>query len=293
MTTESDVVPDGVPPDSVLLGPVSLDRYLAEGLVLPGGGVLNMAYHWRGAGLPFHLLTRIGDDRPAVFLDFLHRYGIPHSADSLVAPGPSASIDIAMGADRQPHMDNFLEGVWSGLRLTVAEEALVAGARRLHVVLVAPVVDELMRLGRAGRLRGVVTSGDFLSFRRWTVERFAAVMEHLDVGFIGWPDAVDHPTLAGVRAAAFARRRLVIVTLGERGVLLFDGRGDSAADRFVPVVAVPVTGTTVGCGDAFIAAFLAAWWRGADLDAALALAAAAGAQATTWIRPLPDAAYPA
>ncbi len=39
--------------DTLLLGTISLDRYLASGEVLPGGGVLNMAWHWRGLGRPF------------------------------------------------------------------------------------------------------------------------------------------------------------------------------------------------------------------------------------------------
>ena len=71
----------------------------------------------------------------------------------------------------------------------------------------------------------------------------------------------------------------------------------------MPVDAVEVTGTTVGCGDAFIAALLATLWSdgaaspdlttawGNRLDAALDAARAAGALATTWLRPLPADAY--
>jgi sugar/nucleoside kinase (ribokinase family) len=74
-------------------------------------------------------------------------------------------------------------------------------------------------------------------------------------------------------------------------VLLLDGRGPELTETMVPVQAVDVIGTTVGCGDAFIAAFLAVWWREGDLDAAVAAGAAAGAAATAWTLPLPDAAY--
>lgn len=275
---------------SLLLGPASLDRYVDEGRVLPGGGALNMAYHWSRAGLPFTLLTRIGDDDPAVFTAFLDRHGIDATPD-LVTPGPSSSIDITIGADRQPHMDRFVEGVWTGFRLTATEEAMVADARHLHVVLVAPAEAELHRLGDAGRLAHLDASGDFLSFRRWTVERFDAAMAHLTTGVVGWPGDVDDPLLAGLRGVAFARGRLVVVTLGDRGVRVFDGRAGRTDDRFVPVDPVAVRGTTVGCGDAFIAAFLAASWLGAGLDRALDDARAAGATVTAWLRPLPDEAY--
>ena len=97
------------------------------------------------------------------------------------------------------------------------------------------------------------------------------------------------PVLAGVRDVAFSQGKLVVVTLGSDGVQVFDGRNRS--EQFVPVQAVEVRGTTVGCGDAFVAAFLAAWWRGADVLTAVEAGKSAGAAATEWPRPLPDQAY--
>ena len=111
-----------------LLGPLSLDIYLGRDLVLPGGGALNMAWWWRRAGVPFELFSRVGDDRPDVFRAFLERHGIP-ATPSLVAPGASCSIDIEIRPDLQPHMDNFVEGVWADYRLTPDEEARVRAAR--------------------------------------------------------------------------------------------------------------------------------------------------------------------
>ena len=61
----------------LLLGPASLDRWLDEDRILPGGGALNMAYHWSRLGQPFTLLTRIGDDHPDLFLNFMHRFAKP------------------------------------------------------------------------------------------------------------------------------------------------------------------------------------------------------------------------
>jgi sugar/nucleoside kinase (ribokinase family) len=272
----------------LLLGPASLDRYITQGVLLPGGGALNMAYHWSRLGLPFHFLTRIGSDHASLFLDFFARHGIQCSP-SVVAQGPSCSIDIVIEADLQPYMDHFIEGVWEGFRLDADEQALVAAAERLHVVLVDAAAAEVHRLGTEGALDGVTLSGDFLSFRHYTVERFAATMAHLQLGVIGWPGAVDDPVLAGVRAVAFDQGKLVVVTLGSRGVRVFDGRDGS--DQFVPVQAVEVRGTTVGCGDSFVAAFLAAWWRGSDVLAAVEAGKSLGATATEWVRPLPDDAY--
>lgn len=275
---------------TLLLGPLSVDRYVEEGRDLPGGGALNMAYAWAQLGLPFRLLSRVGDDRVHLFATFLRRHGI-ETLPSLVTPGRSASIDIVMRTDRQPWMDHFVEGVWGGFSLTPDEAEEVRGADRMHCVLVDVVATEVERLGAAGVLDGVDVSGDFLSLRHYTVERFARTMRALSIGFIGWPGEPDDPVVQGVRDVAFDQQKLVVVTLGADGVLLFDGRAGARVERFVPVQRVEVLGTTVGCGDAFIAAFLAAWWRTADLDAAVEAGKAAGAAATRWMRPLPDDAF--
>ena len=283
----------------LLWGPASLDRHIEQhalinDTVLPGGGALNMAYHWSQLGLPFYFLTRIGDDMPDVFTDFFKRHNIAHSP-SVLAHGLSASIDITIRADRQPYMDNFVEGVWTDFHLTGEEETMLRSARRLHMVLADPVAAELERLGAAGALDKLDASGDFLDFRHYTVDRFEGSLRWLKTAFIGWPGALDHSTIAGVREVVNRTHKLAIITMGARGVQVIDGRGASMNDRFIPITAVAVTGTTVGCGDAFIAAFLAKWWRSNqsadDVDVAVTAGAALGAAATTWPRPLPDEAY--
>ena len=277
-------------PSSVLLGAASLDIYLGRDLVLPGGGVLNMAWHLRDEPDPWHLLTRVGDDRPEVFRAFLERHRIAHSPGSLVGRGASASIDIVIRPDLQPHMDNFVEGVWADYRSTPEEEALIAGARGLHLVLVEGAIRELERLAATDALGRLEVSADFLGFRHYTVERFAATMRAVDVGIVGWPGDPDDPVVGGIRGVAHDLGRLVVVTMGSRAVHVFDGR-PGGLDRVVPVVPAEVRGTTVGCGDAFVAAFLAAWRRSGDVLAAVEAGKAAGAAATAWRRPLPDEAY--
>ncbi len=281
----------GGPGEALLLGALSLDRYQPDGPVLPGGGVLNMAWHWRRLDVPFRLLSRIGDDQPATFLDVLDRLGVVADREALVIPGATATIDVEILPDRQPHMDRFVEGVWADYALTDAERTWLVPGRRLHAVLVEGAVAELDRLAAVGVLRGVDVSADFLGFRHYTVERLAATMRHVRTGFIGWPGDEDDPVVNGMRTVAHDLERLLIVTLGSRGVLVLDGRPDGAGDRRIPVTPVPVRGTTVGCGDAFVAHALAAWWRTGDVDAAVEAGKVGGAMATGWDRPLPDEVY--
>ncbi len=279
---------------TLLLGTISLDRYLASGEVLPGGGILNMAWHWRRLGRGFEILTRVGAADGGPIKAFLDRAGIATvSRKELAAPGESSAIDIEILPDRQPHMDNFVAGVWADYRLTARERAALRTAGRLHVVLVEGAIAELGRLAADGALAGIEVSADFLGFRHYTVERLAETMQHVNLGFIGWPGAEDDPTVAGMREVAFDLGRVLVVTMGARAVRVFDGRPgpEAVRDRRFPVTPVAVDGTTLGCGDAFIAWYLDQLWRSGDHAAAVAQGMIGGAKATAWSRPLPDDAY--
>ena len=289
--TASD--PTGDPAGAtLLLGTISLDHYLATGDVLPGGGVLNMAWHWRHhLGRRFQMLTRVGDADGAPIQRFLARHQIEVvSPAELAASGRSSSIDIEILPDRQPWMDNFVAGVWVDYRLTPREQAGLTRAARLHVVLVEGAIAELERLAANGALGHCEVSADFLGFRHYTVARLAETMRHVDLGFIGWPGAEDAAEVDGMRAVARNLGKTLVVTMGSRAVWVFDGRAGTEARHAVAPVAVE--GTTLGCGDAYIAWHLDAFWRGRSHAEAVRQGMIGGAMATAWERPLPDDAYP-
>lgn len=277
-------------PATILLGAASLDIYQENGLILPGGGCLNMAYHWRQLGFPHLFLTRIGPDGEQIFHDFFQRHQIACLPKSLVGNGRTPAIDITFLPDGQPLMDNFVEGVLADFRLTNTEEMMAAQAERVHTVLVDSLVREVNRLAVKGVWQRPFLSADFLDFRHFTLERFAKMMPLLDLGFIGWPGALDDPLLPQLRQIVFELGKQLVVTMGARGVLVWDGR-TQPQEQFFDVEAIPVRGSTVGCGDAFIAYFLAAFWRGDSLPAAVAQGKLGGAMATKWQRPLPESAY--
>ena len=252
-----------------------------------------MAWQWRRSGVPFQLLSRVGDDRPDVFRAFLDRHGIP-SRPGLVAPGRSASIDIVIQPDLQPFMDNFVEGVWASFRLQPDEEALVARRRDGR-----PPRPRRGRDPRApaagGRGRHAGRRGHGRLPRLPPLHRRAA-----------WPTPWPTSTSASWagRAGSTTRRsraseasptirgKLIVVTFGvagrarvrraarRRGRPLRPGRGGAGSrhdarlrgrvHRRVPGVVAARRGTS-----------LAAVERGKAL----------GAEATAWRRPLPDEAY--
>ena len=99
----------------------------------------------------------------------------------------------------------------------------------------------------------------------------AAVLLGLD------PDT-DVPTHELAVALRTLGAGTVVVTLGSQGALVHDHRGS----RLVPPAAPPgAVVDTTGAGDAFTGALAVALARGADVDAAVAFAARAGAHAVT------------
>jgi sugar/nucleoside kinase (ribokinase family) len=280
----------GTSAETLLMGTISLDRYLETGAVQPGGGILNMAWHWRRLGRPCRLLTRVGTEDGGPIRAFLDRHAIETvSPGEVAAPGSSSSIEIEILPDRQPWMDHFAGGVWDDYRVTPRERAGIARAKRLHVVLVEGAIAELDRLAADGVLEGLEVSADFLGFRHYTLERLRTTMGHVDLGIIGWPGDEDDPVVGGMREVANDLGRVLVVTMGARSVLVLDGR-DRSSRRF-PVTPVSVAGTTLGCGDAFIAWYLDELWRTGDQAAAVAQGMVGGVLATSWQGPLPEDAY--
>jgi sugar/nucleoside kinase (ribokinase family) len=133
-----------------------------------------------------------------------------------------------------------------------------------------------------------LVTADFLDFRHYTVGRLAETMRWVDVGFIGWPGTLDDKRLVTIEQIIQEQQKLLVLTFGAQGMLVF--AADSPA-QFFPIQPLPVSGTTIGCGDAFIAYFLAEFWQSRDVAKAVKQGAVGGAKALAWQRPLPEAAY--
>ena len=285
---------------NVIFGQSDLDIYLPENKIFPGGGALNIAYHWRQLGVPFTLLTRIADDKPDYFLDFYERHGVLLMQSSLIKQGKAGSSDIYIRPDGDVFMDNWIEGVGADIELDAAEMGLIGQAKWLHTFLIDSIVAQLKRLSALGYLATTAVSGDFFDFSPFDLVTFREAMEYIDIGFIGWQMELTDETMVGIRAIVQDLGKMLIVTLGSRGVMVYDGRsnsplnqgqGDGLGEQFFPVEAIPVEGSTIGCGDAFAAYFLAEWQRSQNISKAVNAGNVGGRKATQWRRCLPDKAY--
>ena len=284
---------------NIILGQSDLDIYLPENGIFPGGGALNMSYHWRQLGVPFTLLSRVADDKPHYFLDFYERHGVRIMPASLIKQGKAGSSDIFIRPDGEVVMDNWIAGVGADLELDAAEMTLISQAQWLHAFLIGSVVGELKRLAALGYLAATSVSGDFFDFAPFDLVTFRETMHYIDIGFMGWQKELADETMVGIRAVVRDLEKMLVVTLGSRGVMVYDGRPntllpareDGLAEQFFTVEPVPVVGTTIGCGDAFAAYFLAEWLKTQDVAKAVNAGQVGGAKATQWRRCLPDTAY--
>ncbi len=124
-------------------------------------------------------------------------------------------------------MDNWVEGVGADLELDSAEMALIDQADWLHAFLIESIVGELKRLAALGYLVTTLVSGDFFDFEPFDLVTFRETMQYIDIGFIGWQKELTDETMIGIREVVLDLKKMLIVTLGSRGVIVYDGRSNS------------------------------------------------------------------
>ena len=248
-----------------------------------------MAYHWSRPGCPSVAHPR-RRRHPAVFSSFLGRHGIAPPPCRSSAPGRRPR-STSHPADRQPHMDHFVEGVWAGSACTrPRSEWWPTPAACTWCWSWAPVA----RGAPAGRRRPARAT--------WTVVRRLPELPALDgraVRGAHGPLDVGRHRLAGRRsttrarracgAVAFARRRLVVVTLG-RAACSCSTAGPGRRRLRARQARSPVAGTT---GRAAATRSSPRSWRPVGDEPrprAASTAGAAPARCHAWPRPLPDEA---
>jgi sugar/nucleoside kinase (ribokinase family) len=243
-------------------------------IVIGGGGQAANFCAWAASlGEAARLITRVGDDETGRRLVAeLEAGGVDVRAP--IAPEATGAIAVLVGRDgrrtfaRQP-------GAARGLRPEDVEPAWLAGVRLLHVSAYALYREPLgaaarraIELARAG---GALLSVDLSSaadVREFGGGRLARTLAGLRPELL----FATEPEMAELPAAAASLAEVPVVKLGARGCRVFDRR--------VPAPAVEVVDGT-GAGDAFAAAFCAAYLDGATPLEAAGRAVLVGARAVT------------
>jgi sugar/nucleoside kinase (ribokinase family) len=254
--------------------------------VSPGGCGSNTAIGLAALGIPTGIVARTGEDDSA---DLLFRYWSRLGLDArFVQRTPEKSTGTSVGLiddDMQPRFIHT-SGANQGLSASVIDPTtfLEAGTRFFHIAgffalpnLFEDVAEKLAQL----RKLGITTSLDVVFNTRMDDPKLRGALwdalPHLDF-FI----ANDHEALRlteasdPIKAADILKARgaqNVIVKLGSQGCY-------ALSDEFIgiiPALKVAVVDTT-GAGDAFVAGFIAARSKGADVEAACEMGNQAGAR---------------
>ena len=247
----------------VVLGHVSIDTIVfpdGRRVDMPGGAAAAVATSAALAGAKVGLVTKIGEDFPRMWLEKLARYVDVRGVQIL--PGKTIHIWVIYREDGS--VESPVEiGVAERMGETPIPEDYL-GAKIFHI---APIPPE-EQLKALNRLEGKMISLDFNPTYYGTyLRRPELVRELVSRSHVVFPNEREAKLITGLKDARKAAEELyswgaelVVITRGERGVLVYDGNYHE-----FPALPVEVVDPT-GAGDAFAGGFLAGLVGGKKLE---------------------------
>ncbi len=256
--------------------------------VTPGGSAANVAVWLARLGRPVTFIGRIGDDPFGRMLtDDLHDEGVT-TALITDPQRPTGVIQVLVEPDGERTMvpDRGANAWWAA---SDVPEAVIAASTLLHVVGYV-LLDEASQTGALhamalARKHGVPISLDPSShapLRALGPDGFWSLVGDVDILL---PNRHEARILTGqddpedALAALCAHATLAVIKLDRDGCIARSAR-DETPRVHIPAPAIAVANAT-GAGDAFNAAFLAAYTAGLGLEAACRRGVALGSYAVT------------
>ncbi len=258
-----------------------------------GGDTSNFIVAAARLGASAGYLTRVGGDEfGRAFLGLWLREGVDTSRVVVEPEGYTAVYFISLREEGGHDFTYYRAGsAASRLCPEDVDSGYLAGARIFHTSGISQAISESSRAAVDAAIDRARAGGTLVSYdvnvrpRLWPTltarEAAESVIPRADVVFVSAEDAGhlygDEPLESVARRLVDAGPRLVVVKMGERGCTVVSR--ESAAVS-VPAWKVDVLDAT-GAGDAFAAAFLVEWLRGADPARAAHFANAVGALTAT------------
>ncbi|WP_297510200.1 carbohydrate kinase family protein [Thermococcus sp.] len=250
--------------DLVVLGHVSIDTIIfpdGKRIDMPGGAAAAVATSASLAGARVGLVTKIGEDFPREWLEKLAQY--VDITGVQVLPGKTIHIWVIYKED-----ESVESPVEMGVAEKMGETPIPEEYMKAELFHIAPIPPE-EQLKAMERLEGKRISLDFnptyYEDYRKKPELVRELVSRSEVIFPNEREARLITGLEDVRKSAEELyswgAELVVITRGERGVLIYDG-------DFHEFPALPVKGEIdpTGAGDAFAGGFLAGYSRGKPLE---------------------------
>lgn len=230
-----------------------IDRFVDRGLAYPGGNCVNVAVLSRKLGAESSYLGVFGSDGYGELMRAaLTAEGVDYNR-SVVREGPSGVTDLTVIDGER------VFGDWNGGGVTVTDPlvldtelvAYASGFDLVHSSVYSASEPEMFKL-RAGT---ALISYDFSSENDYrTPEYLKRMCPAVDLALISGANLSDEETRALLRDMVGYGAGLALATRGTQGAMVYDGH------TFVEAPAKIITDPslivdTMGCGDAFLAAF--------------------------------------
>jgi len=248
----------------VVLGHVSIDTIVfpdGRRIEMPGGAAAAVATSAALAGAKVGLVTKVGEDFPKEWLERLAQYVDIRGVQIL--PGKTIHIWVIYGED-----GSVESPVEMGVAERMGETPIPEDYLKAKIFHVAPIPPE-EQLKVLKRLEGKRVSLDFNPTYYGDYRRKPNLVKELvSMSYAVFPNEREAKLITGlddVRKAAEELyswgAELVVITRGERGVLIYNG-------DFHEFPALPVDGEIdpTGAGDAFAGGFLAGLVKGKALE---------------------------
>lgn len=252
------------------IGDNTVDRYVDQGVMYPGGNAVNVAVHARRLGHDSAYLGCLGDDEAGMLIyDSLKAEGVDVTRVRQMA-GENAFCDIRL-VDGDRVFGEFSEGMVDQLILEQEDLAYISQFDLVHTSVYSFLDDKLATM----RPYAKFLSYDFSS--EWDEDSLATVLPLLDFALISKASADIRDNAELLRWAAAQGPRLVMLTSGDQGAAVCDGK-----DIFYQTVSrIEEVVDTLGAGDALAACFLTCFLETGAIDNALQEAADYAAKACT------------
>ncbi|MEY2882053.1 MAG: hypothetical protein RLZZ15_4433 [Verrucomicrobiota bacterium] len=248
---------------------------LPEGRQL-GGAPANFAYHARALGADAGIVSRVRRDALGrAILRRLIKSGLSIELVQFDPAAPTGTVTVALNPAGTPAYTIHENVAWDRLRATprnrhalAQADAVAFGTLAQRTPAARAAIRELLGYTPPAALRIFDLNLRQKYFSREIVEESLGLANVLKLNDAELPVVAEMFALTGGERAVVAalaarfRLRLVALTRGARGSLLFDGtRWSEATPRPITVV------DTVGAGDAFTAALAVGLLRGMKLGA--------------------------
>ena len=235
--------------------------------MFPGGNAVNVPVLAHRMGSPAAYLGWLAKDPHGMLIyNALIEEGVDVSRCRLVE-GQNAYCEVTL-KDGDRVFGNFSEGVCDQLRLNDEDLQFISTFDLVHTSVYSFITPYLKQLGSASK----VLSFDFSS--EWDKDSLAEILPFVNIALISNPVMNIDENRELINFAYSFGPDIVLVTSGEQGALLFDGR-QYFHQEIHPTDEVV---DTLGAGDAFAASFMVNYLGGISMQEALKKAAKAAAE---------------